>query len=92
MSKKANVFDWDEDEESKKFEKNLIYGEQDEPDMAKDFLKKSLQAANMKVGSVDKEDDGGWKEEGRLGRILVGVVPNLLLCGNREGSVPLPSR
>ena len=44
-----------------------------------------------KAMSVE-EDDGGWKEEGRLGRILVGMVPNLSLCGNREGSVPLPSR
>ena len=49
------------------------------------------RVVEKKAMSVE-EDDGGWKEEGRLGRILVGVVPNLLLCGNREGSVPLPSR
>jgi len=49
-----NVFDFDESEETKKFEKNVIFGTNEESSTShKDFMKKSLVAANMNVGSFD---------------------------------------
>ena len=75
MSKAPNVFDWDDDEESKRFEKNLIFGDSDETDTARDFLKKSMQAANMS-NSFDEDAVGGGRPRGSSGGVSVRGLGN----------------
>ena len=55
----SNPFDFNEDEESRKFEKSVIFGvspRDSDVVAAHDFMQKSLAAANM---IYDDEDDGG---------------------------------